>query len=141
MKKLIAVVILAVLTLSVYAATNGVMTIPAGTEGTVIKFTFATMTDLETVLFKLNGSALRIVVKSTTNDPNGYLCIKDISDANYVSLPETTFSASSTVPVNFSISQDANSFSGIPVAGYSTLTLTNCAALGATEIYLYVERK
>ena len=56
MKKLIAVVILAVLTLSVYAATNGVMTIPAGTEGTVIKFTFATMTDLETVLFKLNGS-------------------------------------------------------------------------------------
>ena len=141
MKKMITIIVILILSGLAIAATNGVRSHPAGTEGTVEKFTFATMTDLETVLFKLNGSALRIVVKSTTNDPNGYLCIKDISDANYVSLPETTFSASSTVPVNFSISQDANSFSGIPVAGYSTLTLTNCAALGATEIYLYVERK
>lgn len=130
----------------VFAVTayNGVASIPAGTENSVIKFTFATITDDETVTFKLNGTAKRIVVKTTANDADGTLAIKDISDVNYVSFTATTFSASSTVPVDLVIScvdNSSNSYGGIPVAGYSTMHLVNMAGAGATTIYLYVDRK
>ena len=125
-------------------AYNGVMSIPPATENSVIKFTFATITDDEDVTFKLNGSALRIVVTTTANDADGTLTIKDISGVNYVSFAATTFSAASTVPVNFvipSVDQSANVYGGIPVAGVSTMTLTNMAGAGVTTIYIYVDRK
>lgn len=125
-------------------AYNGVVSIPAGTENSVIKFTFATITDDETVTFQLNGSAVRIVVKTTANDADGTLAIKDISEVNYLSFAATTFSAASTTPINFvipSVDQSANVYGSIPVAGYSTMTLTNMAGAGATTIYLYIDRK
>lgn len=137
-------VMLVCLTAFAVTAYNGVMSIPAGTENSVIKFTFATITDDETVTFKLNGSALRIVVKTTANDADGSLTISDISGVNYLSLAATTFSAASTVPVNFvipSVDQSANGYGGTPVSGVSTMTLTNMAGAGATTVYLYVDRK
>ena len=130
----------------VFAATayNGVVSIPAGTENRVIKITLATITDDETVTFQLNGSALRIVVTTTANDTDGTLTIKDVSGVNYLSMAATTFSTASTVPVNFvipSVDQSANVYGGIPVAGVSTMTLTNMAGAGVTTIYIYVDRK
>lgn len=129
---------------SAIAATNGVgKWILKSNKISVYQITYATITDAETfTINEFNGSVLRIVVVSATNDADGTLSMKDISDVNYVSLPATTFSAVATVPISYiikSIDQDSNAYGGQIVAGKHTGTLTNCADLGVTVITIYFE--
>jgi len=126
------------------AATNGVgKWLLRSNKISVYQITYATITDAETFTIpEFNGAALRIVIVSATNDADGTLSIKDISDVNYVSFPTTTFSAIATVPISYiikSTDQDSNVYGGTVIAGKSTGTLTNCAGLGVTTITIYFE--
>jgi hypothetical protein len=112
-------------------------------KGSYVQVVFATMSDSEVVLFNFNGYIPRIVVTSTGNDADGTLTISDVSTVNCVSLAATTFSSCSTVPVDIapeSLSKNSNYYGAVRVGSECTLTLTNCADLGATTVTIYTDK-
>jgi hypothetical protein len=140
MKKIVLMLVMLFSCLS-YAttATNGVKTWESREPDDkiyMLKITYSTITDDETVTFRFNGFAVRIVVDVTSVDADGDISVVDESGAKYINL-ENKLGSGDIDYIIPSADPSSNAYGGVPVAGDHTVTLTNCAGAGVTTIYIY----
>jgi len=145
MKRLVIILILA---LSVFclAADNATDEWIVKGDNPVLKIAYSDVSAAESHTIRYSGFLTRVVIKSTAADADGDVKIVDISDANVASFVNklgTRFTTTSVLMdyVVESTTQNSNIALGVPVAGFITVVLTDCADMGASTIYLYFSGK
>lgn len=129
--------LLTVLISKIYAYT---ISTESGNSLVVKKIYFASVGASETVTFGFEGMAVRIVVDATNVDADGDITISDMSGYNYLSLTNPLAAATEISYIISSVDSSANAYGGCPIGGVSTMTLSTCESLGATYIYIYLQR-
>lgn len=106
----------------------------------IITFTAAeTASSPTTASFGVDGTALRIVIDAAATDAANTVAATDISGQSYISITNACAAASEVSYVLTAQDASSNVYGGVPVAGVTTLTLTNCSDMGATIVYIYYQ--
>jgi hypothetical protein len=102
----------------------------------ILKMVWTDIGDSETATFDFSGKVLRVVVSGDSNDSDGDIVLKDVSDANYAVF-ENKLSGGSFDYVLECLTQNSNVGLGVPTGGGHTITVTDCNDANNLTVYIY----